>query len=183
KKRCPLRIPALLCAVVFSCGGQAAEAWPQLQGNALRSGNAPHLSLQAPLGLIGALPLTDAVLASPVVADGTVFVVDGSGVVFAIDAATLKVTWRFATRGGLGNCNNVAAPAVVGKYLHIGTTAGYYYVLDRKSGAVVKEIDCQEPIFSAPAVAAEHVYFATLGARVFAVEPNGKLAWTWDFVK
>ncbi len=182
-QRCSVWVPTLLCAVVFSSVGDAAEVWPQLQGNALRSGNAPHLSLQAPLGLIGALPLTDAVLAAPVVSEGKVFVVDGSGVVFAIDAATLKVAWRFATRGGPGNCNNVASPAVVGKYLHVGTTAGYYYVLDRNSGEVVKEIDCQEPIYSAPAVGADRAYFATLGARVFAVEPNGKLAWTWDFVK
>src|SRR5262245_58653922 len=107
-QHCFRQIPTLLCVVVFSSIGNAAEVWPQLQGNALRSGNAPHLSLQAPLGLIGALPLTDAVRASPVVTEGTVFVVDGSGVVFAIDTDTLKVVWRFATRGGPANCNNVA---------------------------------------------------------------------------
>src|SRR5262245_47311657 len=106
-KHCSMRMPILLCVLLFSCAGNAAEGWPQLQGNALRSGNAPHLSLQAPLGLLGAVPLTDAVLASPVVSEGKVFVVDGSGVVFATDVSTLKVDWRFATRGGPGNCNNV----------------------------------------------------------------------------
>ena len=102
---------------------------------------------------------------------------------FAIDAETLKVVWRFATRGGAGNCNNVASPAVVGDYVHVGTTAGLYYVLNRETGAVVREIDCQEPLFSAPAVGADRVYFATLGAQVYAVEFNGETAWTWDFVK
>ena len=29
----------------------------------------------------------------------------------------------------------------------------------------------------------KRVYFATLGARIYAVEANGDLAWTWDFVK
>jgi outer membrane protein assembly factor BamB len=91
--------------------------------------------------------------------------------------------WQFATRGGLGNCNNVAAPAVAGKYVHIGTTAGYYYVLDRDTGAVVKEIDCREPVFSSPVVSADRVYFATLGARVYALKPEGEIVWTWDFVK
>src|SRR5262249_9597564 len=151
---------ALLCLALFSSVLNAAEAWPQLQGNALRSGNVPQVSMKGPLGLIGAVPLTDAVLASPVVAEGTVYVIDGSGVLFAIDAETLKVVWRFATRGGPGNCNNVASPAIVGKYLHVGTTAGHYYVLDRKSGEVVKEIDCREPIYSAPAVGPDRVYFA-----------------------
>lgn len=161
----------------------AAGDWPQLQGNALRSGNAPQAALQTPLGLVGAVPLTDGIYTSPVVADGRVFVVDGSGVVTALDAATLKVLWTFATRGGPGNCNNVATPAIAGNYLHVGTTAGYYYVLNCQTGAVEKEIDCREPIFSAPAAGADRVYFATLGAQVRAVEFDGTPVWTWDFVK
>ena len=172
-----------LCSLFLSVSAAAAGDWPQLQGNALRSGNAPHESLQTPLGLIAAIPLSDAVLASPVVSDGKVFAVDGSGVVFAIDVQTLKILWKFATRGGPANCNNVAAPAIVGKYVHVGTMAGYYYVLDRDTGAVVKEIDCAEPVFAAPVVGEDRVYFATLGARLFAVEHNGDVAWTWDFLK
>ena len=100
--------------------------WLQLQGNAQRSGNIPGEVLKGSLGLMAAIPLTDGVQAAPVMADGVVYVLDGSGVVHAIDAKTFEVKWRFATKGGAGNCNNVAAPAVVGKYLHVGTTAGYY---------------------------------------------------------
>jgi outer membrane protein assembly factor BamB len=174
-----LAIPLYLTAgVVF-----ASNDWPQLQGDALRSGNAADVSLQTPLVLLAAVPLTDGVYAAPVVAGGKAFVLDGSGVVTAIDTATNKVVWRFVTRGGPGNCNNVAAPAAIGKYLHVGTTAGYYYVLDCESGAVVRELDCHEPIFSSLAAGSDRVYFATLGAQVYAVEPNGTLAWTWDFVK
>lgn len=183
-----MRLPALcsIALLLASFPAQAADAaggWPQFQGNALRSGNAPAVSLPDRLGLVGAIPLTDGIYASPAVSSGKVFVIDGSGVVFAIDAKTLKVVWKFATKGGRGNCNNVSSPAVVGKYVHVGTTAGYYYVLDRDTGAVVAQIDCREPIFAAPAVGNGRVYFATLGARVYAVEPSGKLDWTWDFVK
>jgi len=172
-------IPLILLAAAVRGG----DEWSQLQGNALRSGNAPDAVVKTPLGLAGAVPLTDGIYAAPVVSDGKVFVVDGSGVVVSIDAQTLKELWRFTTRGGPGNCNNVAAPAVVGKYVHVGTTAGYYYVLDRNSGAVVKEIDCKEPIFSSPAAGTDRVYFATLGARVYAVKADGEQVWTWDFVK
>ncbi len=160
-----------------------ADDWPQLQGNAQHSGDASHALLPASLGLVAAIPLTDAVLAAPVVSDGKAFVVDASGVVFAIDTQTLKIVWKFATPGGAGNCNNVAAPAVIGKYVHLGTMAGHYYVLDRDTGAVVKEIDCAEPVFTSPVVGEDRVYFATLGARVYAVKPDGDLVWTWDFVK
>ena len=40
-----------------------------------------------------------------------------------------------------------------------------------------------EPIFSSPAAGTDRVYFATLGAQVYAVKPDGEPVWTWDFVK
>lgn len=178
-----LLMAAFGCLIVHGPPTRAAESWPQLQGDAFRSGNAADVSLTLPLGLLAAVPCSDAIFAAPVVHDGQVFVIDGSGVVRAIDSATHQVNWTFATRGGSGNCNNVATPAVAGPYLHVGTMAGFYYVLDQKTGEVVAEIDCGEPIFSASAVGENRVYFATLGAQVYAVEPAGKVIWTWDFVR
>ncbi|MBG87407.1 MAG: hypothetical protein CMO80_10960 [Verrucomicrobiales bacterium] len=160
----------------------ASAEWNQLQGNAQRSGNAPDAVLPEKLGLVGFIPATDAILASPVVSEGRIYFVDGSGVVFCVDAENHKVVWRKATKGGKGNCNNIAAPAVAGKFLHVGTTAGVYYVFDKSNGKVVNEIDCKEPIFSAPAVGKGRVYFATLGAQVYALKPNGQQVWKWDFV-
>ncbi|MCY2992782.1 MAG: PQQ-binding-like beta-propeller repeat protein [Planctomycetota bacterium] len=174
-------LAAVLC--IQATPAFSGDRWLQLQGDSLRSGNSPRAEIPADLGLVGAVPLTDGIYAAPVVADGKVFVVDGAGVVFAINAATLQVHWKFATRGGLGNCNNVSSPAIVGKYLHLGTMAGYYYVLDRESGAVVRELDCHDAIFCSPAVGPDRVYFATLGAQVYALEPDGTIVWTWDFVK
>ena len=169
--------------LVAALPAPAAEDWPQLKYDARRSGDVPQRSVSAPLGLVGAVPLGDAVFTAPVVADGKVYVVDGSGVVWAIDAASLRVVWRYETAGGKANCNNVSSPAIAGGYLHVGTMAGTYYVLDAASGAVVKKIDCGEPIFSAPAVGQDRVYFATLGSRVYALQPDGTVVWVWDFVK
>jgi len=173
----------LVCATSLIAVSGHAEEWAQLQGDALRSGNAAKVVLEKSIGLVAAIPLTDGIVAAPVISAGRVFVIDGSGVVFAIDVSTFDVAWQFKTRGGAGNCNNVAAPAVAGKFVHVGTTAGYYYVLDRDTGKLVKEIDCREPVFSAPAVGTDRVYFATLGAQVYAVKFDGEVAWTWDFVK
>lgn len=174
----------LVCLIIaLSANLEAAEQWGQLLGNAQRSGNAPTVEVPNQLGLLGAIPLTDGIYAAPVISDGRAFVIDGSGVVFAIDLATQQMVWKFATKGGAGNCNNVAAPAIAGKNLHVGTTAGFYYVFDCQSGAVVREIDCKDPVFSSPVVSNGRVYFATLGAQIYAVEADGQIAWTWDFVK
>ncbi|MGQ9576277.1 MAG: outer membrane protein assembly factor BamB family protein [Thermoguttaceae bacterium] len=170
--------------VLLAAGpASAAEEWPQLKFDSRRSGDVPGRSISLPLGLLAAVPLSDAVFTAPVLAGGKVFVIDGSGVVWAIDTASLRVAWRFQTAGGKANCNNVSSPAIAGRYLHVGTTAGHYYVLDAASGSLLKQIDCGEPILSAPAVGPQRVYFATLGSRVFALEPDGSVVWVWDFVK
>jgi outer membrane protein assembly factor BamB len=170
-------------SLLMSPAAQGAEDWPQLKFDGRHSGDVPGRSVAVPCGLVGAVPLSDAVFTSPVVTGGRVYAVDGSGVAFAIDASTLEVLWKTPTRGGKANCNNVSSPALADGFLHFGTMAGYYYVLDAGSGKVVREIACGEPIFSAPVVAGGRVYFATLGSRVYAIRPDGTPCWTWDFVK
>lgn len=175
----------LICILtaIFLSSPAIGEDWLQFKFDERHSGNVPDRSVTTPLALVGAIPLSDAVSTAPAIADGHVYVVDGAGVAYAIDAKTLDVAWKFASGGGPANCNNVSSPAIVGGYLHFGTTAGSYYVLDRKDGSLVKKIRCGGPIFTAPVSANGRVYFATLGARVYAVEPNGNLCWKWDFVK
>jgi len=181
-----LRVQTALFTLLLSIGTTvttAAGDWLQFKYDCGHSGNVRDRSVTVPLGLIGAVPLTDAVFTAPVVADGKVYVVDGSGVAFCIDAETLRILWKFESRGGNANCNNVSSPAIAGGYLHFGTMAGNYYVLDSASGKLVKEIRCDEPILSTPVVANDRVYFATLGSRVYALEPDGRLCWVWDYVK
>src|SRR5207247_5574816 len=89
-----LVIPLMMLSAAVVWG---SDDWPQLQGDALRSGNAAGAAVKTPLGLVGAVPLTDGIYAAPVIADGKVFAIDGSGVVSAIDAQTVKVLWLVAT--------------------------------------------------------------------------------------
>lgn len=174
----------LTFVVLFLSVTARAEEWTQFKFDGRNSGNAEQHNVDPEsLRLIGAVPLSDGIYTSPVIVDDRIYAIDGSGVVFCIDAKTLNTVWRVETKGGPDNCNNVSSPAVVGPYLHVGTTAGIYYVFDRASGDVVAEIDCRDPIFSAPAVGSDRVYFVTLGAQVYALEPDGHVAWTWDFVK
>ncbi|RPH42537.1 MAG: hypothetical protein EHM91_09310, partial [Planctomycetota bacterium] len=170
-----------LFAIVLAC--QAGEAWPQSKGDALRSGNASDRILAPSLGLIGAVLLKDAALSSPIVAGGRIIVVDASGVVTAVDAGTLEVAWQVAVEGDLPGGNTVASPAAIGEFLHVATGSGTYAVLRAKDGRVERTIRCGEPILSSPVVANGRVYFATLGARVFALEPDGTVRWQWDYLK
>ena len=158
----------------------STEEWLQFKYDSRHSGNVPQRNVTTPLGLIGSVPLTDAIFTAPVVAQGRVYVVDGSGQALCAHAETLRVLWRFQSAGGKDNCNNVCSPAVTGNYLHFGTMAGFYYVLDARTGAVIKKIACGEPILSSPVVADGRVYFATLGSRVYALAGDGTVHWVWD---
>jgi outer membrane protein assembly factor BamB len=173
----------LLSVLLLVATPLLAEDWPQFQYNARHSGNAVNHKIVAHnLGLQGAVALSDGLYTSPVVVNGKVYVVDGAGVAWCIDAASLKVLWKFASKGGAQNCNNVSSPAVAGAFLHFGTAAGFYYVLNCATGAVVAEIDCHEPVFSTPAVGEDRVYFATLGSQIYALKHDGAVVWQWDFV-
>ena len=176
---------ALLLAILVPIATPTAaeENWTQFKFNARHSGNVPDRSLSEPLGLLATAACSDSIFTAPVVADGRVFVVDGAGVAWCFDAETLEVVWKVATEGGKTNCSNVSSPAVAGRYLHFGTMAGSYYVLDTATGRPVNVIDCGEPIFGTPVVGNDRVYFATLGSRVYALEPDGTTIWTWDFVR
>ena len=161
----------------------AAENWEQFKYDSRHSGNVPDRQVTPPLELLAAVPMTDAIFTSPVISKGRIYVVDGSGAAACIDARTFRPLWRYQSRGAAANCNNVSSPLVIGGYLHFGTTAGSYCVLDASDGSLVTEIRCGDPIFSSPVAGSRRAYFATLGSRVYCVEPDGTICWTWDFVR
>jgi outer membrane protein assembly factor BamB len=127
-----MRLGFLVPALLLSFLDLRGEDWPQLQFDSGHSGNAADRTIDADaLGLVGAVAFTDGLYSSPVIAEGLIYAIDGSGLVRCLSAETLETVWEFQTRGGKLNCNNVGSPAIVQDYLHVGTTAGYYYVFDR----------------------------------------------------
>ena len=72
---------ALLLILCVTCSVAArAEDWPQFMFNSAHSGNAADRDIDVEhLGLQGAVAMSDGIYTSPVVAEGKVFVVDGSG--------------------------------------------------------------------------------------------------------
>ena len=173
-----------IAAFLLVSSALSAEDWPQFQFDSQHSGNAVDRDVDAMnLHLERVLKMSDGIFTSPVVSDDTVYVVDGSGLAAAFSLSEGRELWRFRSKGGAQNVNNVSSPIVVGDHLHFGTTSGFYYVLNRRTGEVVNEIDCGEPIFSTPVTGKDRVYFVTLGAQVHAVTTDGKVLWKWDFVK
>ena len=110
---CNATLGVLAIALLSGPPAARAEDWPQLKFDSGHSGNVPDRHVAAPLGLAGAVPLTDAVLTSPAVANGRAYVVDAAGTAFCIDAETFRVVWKFTARGGAANCNNTSSPSLL----------------------------------------------------------------------
>src|SRR5580704_4439500 len=73
----------------------------------------------------------DFFLSSPALAAGAVYFGSGDGNVYALDAATGTLRWKYHT----GNVVH-ASPAISDGTLYIGSWDSYFYALDAKSGAL-----------------------------------------------
>ena len=75
----------------------------------------------------------DALVGSPTVYDGVVYVGSFGGELYAVDAATGQLKWTFKAGGGLWD-----GPAMVDGTLYFGDQAGNVYALDAATGQTSK---------------------------------------------
>jgi outer membrane protein assembly factor BamB len=71
----------------------------------------------------------DVYMSSPAVADGRVYFGSGDGNVYAIDASSGVMLWKFATQDVVH-----ASPAVSGGTVYIGSWDGNFYAIDAETG-------------------------------------------------
>ncbi|WP_257298076.1 PQQ-binding-like beta-propeller repeat protein [Haloarchaeobius sp. FL176] len=97
---------------------------------------------------------------APTVVDGTVYVGSGNGSVHALDAATGETYWTFNQASG-----RVTSPTVVYGSVYVGTRDESLYALDAATGeqqwAYTTSMEHLSPIYSAPNVVDQTVYFGT----------------------
>lgn len=126
----------------------------------------------------------DIYLSSPVVAEGAVYFGSGDGNVYALDAATGDLRWKFKTDDVVH-----ASPAFANGTVFIGSWDSYFYAIDAKSG---KErwrfhggedplIHNQVGFQASPAVVDGIVYTGCRDAQMYALDAtNGKEKWRFD---
>ena len=126
----------------------------------------------------------DVFLSSPAVWNGTVYIGSGDHNVYAIDAQTGRLHWRFAT----GNVVH-ASPAIASGIVYIGSWDRYLYALDAQTGRLRwkfatgddRNIYNQVGIASSAAVADGIVYFGCRDGHFYALDARtGALRWKRD---
>jgi outer membrane protein assembly factor BamB len=89
---------------------------------------------------------------SAALSNGRVVVGGRDKVIHAIDAASGKAAWTFATRARVDS-----SPAIAGGRVYVGSNDGRLYVLDLASGQKQWEFDAGNAITASPAIAAGRV--------------------------
>jgi len=126
----------------------------------------------------------DVFLSSPVVDGKRVYFGSGDGNVYALEAASGALAWKFHT----GNVVH-ASPALADGTLYVGSWDSYFYALDAASGAQRwrfktgedPAIHNQEGIQSSAVVADGLVYFGCRDSKLYALDAaNGKERWSYS---
>jgi outer membrane protein assembly factor BamB len=123
----------------------------------------------------------DVFLSSPVVAHGTVYFGSGDGNVYALDATSGELRWKFTT----GNVVH-ASPAYAAGTIFVGSWDSYLYAIDaatgkekwRYHGGEDPQIHNQVGFQSSPAVVDGVVYTGCRDSQVYAIDAaTGKEKW------
>ncbi len=129
----------------------------------------------------------DLYLSSPAVADGKVYFGSGDGGVYAVDAETGVLQWKFST-GGVVH----ASPAVANRTVFIGSYDSRLYAIDADTGrqrwvfkaGLDPAVHNQEGFQSSPAVVDGVVYVGCRDSHVYAIDANtGEKKWDYPTSK
>jgi len=126
----------------------------------------------------------DFYLSSPAISNGVVYFGSGDSNIYALDAATGALKWKFKT----GNVVH-ASPAIDSGALYIGSWDSYFYALDAGSGKELwrfktgddPDTHNQLGIQSSAAVADGVVYFGCRDSKFYALDAHtGKQLWSFN---
>lgn len=125
----------------------------------------------------------DFFLSSPVVSAGTVYFGSGDNHVYAVDATTGALKWKFKT----GDVVH-ASPAISGGVVYVGGFDACFYALDGATGALLWKFQTERTdprylmtgIPGSAAIAKGIVYFGCRDAHVYALDAkSGAMRWKY----
>ena len=126
-----------------------------------------------------------AVISSPSVADGIVYVGSQDKNIYALGAWSGNLIWNFTTLGAIES-----SPAIANGKVYTGGDDGYVYCLDANDGALIWKtfINGNLPytfgslvLKSSPAVTEDKVFIGSLDGSVYALNANnGYIEWKFD---
>jgi len=169
---------AVLAFSVVSLGGAAraqapADNWTQFRGNARLTGIAAVAPPATP-ALRWTYEAGEAIDASPAIADGSVYVATSNGDLVAIDLASGKLRWKYATGGLIGE----SSPAVGGGQVFFGDLNGTVHAVSAADGSKRWTFKTGGEVKSSPTIAGDLVLIGSYDTNLYALDSRtGKVRW------
>src|SRR3954470_1857551 len=121
----------VLCILALLVGAGAARAQATFHGDAARTGASDASGPRRLAGVKWKFATDAAVMASPAIADGVVFVGSSDGLLYALDEETGALRWKVETGGPV-----VSSATVTKGVVYFGSYDGNVYALAADTGAV-----------------------------------------------
>ncbi|TFF87856.1 MAG: hypothetical protein EU548_09670, partial [Promethearchaeota archaeon] len=128
--------------------------------------------------------LHGALVGSPAISeDGIIYQTSFNGNIYALQCQNGAVLWEFKTGSHI-----YASPAIsLDDILYFGSTNGTFYALEGKTGKIKWTYYIGDPIRASASIGPDPeaivpylIYFGGGDGRVYALEPNGNLRWSYD---
>ncbi len=175
--------PALASVSVVLPPAQANASWAMASGTPSKSYGHPALSAnptRAWSAKIAGSGSDRRLAAAPIVANGTLYAVDTSGVVHAFDAATGARRWQYSPEvsSDLRNSTFGGGIAVAGNRLFATSGTGQVSAIDTETGNAVWTVNPAGPLRDSPTLAFNLVLVMTQDNRIIALnQGDGSIAW------
>ncbi len=160
-----------------------SESWPMWRHDQENTGTGQS----GPMNLTLRWNLTTggAVISSPSVVDGKVYVGSNDKNIYCLDALNGSLIWNYPTGGRVKS-----SPAVVDGKVYIGPDDGYVYCLDAENGSLIwmenaggyipAHFDAASRLRSSPTVVGGKVYVGSLDNNLYCLDASsGDVVWTF----
>ena len=128
--------------------------------------------------LLWSYETSDDVFSSPAVSGGVVYVGSRDNGLYALDASTGDLLWRYETGG---NVYLESSPAVSGGVVYVGSRDNRLYALDASTGDLLWRYETGGSVVSSPAVSGGVVYVGSREAYLYALDAStGDLLWRYE---
>ena len=156
--------------------------WPVYRGDAQARGVAPCDLPERPELLWQFRVEGGAFEATPVILDGTIYIGDLDGKLYALDLATGDKRWEFTAPSGIGFN---ASPAVRDGLVYVGDLFGQFYAVHADTGKLAWQYQAQAEINSSANFHGDHVLFGSQDATLYCLKaktdkPEGELVWSYQ---
>ena len=116
-----------------------------------------------------------AVTASPHFANGVIYISSLDSVLYAIDANTGWVIWRFRMNKG-----SISTPTTDINHIFVGSTDGNMYCVNMKSSSKEWNYSTDNQINGSPVLYKDAIYFGGVDGKIYCLEArNGHLRWEY----